>query len=55
MQGVLNNPTRTSGLRSLPGSERPGYDPDAARLPLSVPMTAVLVGFLLLWFVTRWS
>jgi multicomponent Na+:H+ antiporter subunit D len=55
VQGVLNDPTRASGLRSLPGSGRTGYDPDAARLPLSVPMTAVLVGFLLLWLVTRWS
>jgi multicomponent Na+:H+ antiporter subunit D len=52
--GGLENPRRlVPGLRILPGSDRETYDPDAARLPLSVPMSVVLVGFLLVWAVSR--
>ncbi len=52
--GSLENPRRlVPGLRVLPGSDRKTYDPDAARLPLSVPMSVVLMGFLLVWAVSR--
>ena len=52
----LENPYRLlPGGRSLPGSNHRLFDPDRARLPLSVPMTAVLLGFLFVWAMSRWA
>jgi multicomponent Na+:H+ antiporter subunit D len=54
--GLLGNPMRAlPGLRALPGADRDTFDEDGARLPLDVPMTTVLLGFLLVWAVSHWS
>ncbi len=54
--GGLGNPYRLlPGGRALPGSDGEAFDPDRARLPLSVPMTMVVLGFLVVWAVSRWA
>ncbi|MBD3219939.1 Na(+)/H(+) antiporter subunit D [bacterium] len=56
VQEALGNPVRlVPGLRALPGADGERYDVDGSRLPLTVPISLLLLAFLLVWAVSRWS